>query len=93
MRKMKEEKISVNRNISLLPQLCHHHHPLFFSLPLNKVNDNGYLQEVQQGQKDLEDLLHHGGLRDQQDQGCQQVQFHPKRENDTGTLASKYETI
>lgn len=51
-------------------------------------NDNGYLQEVQQGQKHLEDPLHHGDPQDLQDQGYQQVQVHPKRGNDTEALAN-----
>lgn len=62
---------------------------IFFFLLLNEVNDNSYSQEVQRGQKDLGGPLHHGDPRGQQDQGYQQVQFHPKRGIDTRTLASK----
>lgn len=63
---------------------------LFISfLPLGKINGNIYSQEVQQGQKGLEAPLHHGGPRDQQGQGYQQVQVHPKAGTDTEASVSK----
>lgn len=58
-------------------------------LLLGKINDSVYLQEVQQGQKGLEDPLHHGDPRDQQGQGYQQVQVHPKTGIDTKASVSK----
>ncbi|KAK7818362.1 hypothetical protein U0070_018678, partial [Myodes glareolus] len=53
---------------------------------LSDVNFNDYLQEVQQGQKDLEDPLHHGDQQDQKGRGCQQAQVHPK--NGRGAFSS-----
>lgn len=48
---------------------------------LNGVNFDDYLQEVQRGQKDLEDPLHHGDQQDQKGRDCQQAQVHPKNGN------------
>ena len=53
--------------------------PLSLSHRLPYVND--YLQEVQQGQKDLEAPLHHGDQQDQKGRGYQQAQVHPENGN------------
>lgn len=47
----------------------------------NCLNASEYLQEVQRGQRDLEDPLHHGDQQDQKGRGYQQVRVHPKSES------------
>lgn len=59
---------------------------------LKDVNVNDYLQEVQRGQKDLEDPLHHGDQQDQKGRGYQQAQVHPKNGRNSGELAVSNET-
>lgn len=80
-----KRRSSVNGNVSVLWPHLHS----FRLLPLHEADDGGYLQEVQRGRRHLEDPLHHGDPRDQQDQGYQLVRVHPKRGNDTKALVCR----